>query len=219
MSDLGRRRRKYLREGWTGDADLPARQSMCAAPLISPQPRASSPARSRRRWRAPTVRWICWITGVSSLGATNRWSQNSPGALPLVPVKPMVTRPCARAVRSAASMFGERARGGKRQQHVAALAEARDLAREHLFEAVIVGDRRQCRGVGGQRDRGVAGTVLLVAADDLGGDMLGVGGAAAIADDQELVAGAQRRDDERRSGARWRAAPRPAPLAASACER
>ena len=77
--------------------------------------------------------------------------------------------------------------GRQRQQHVAAPAEALDLAREHLLEAVIVGDRGQRRGVGGQRDRGVAGPILLVAADDFGGDMLGVGGAAAIADDQELV--------------------------------
>ena len=113
-----------------------------------------------------------------------------------MPVKPMVTMPFSRAVRSAARMFGERPEVDQRQQHIAALAEACDLPREHLFEAVIVGDRRQCRGVGGQRDRGVAGTLLFVAADDFSGDMLGVGGAAAIADDQELVAGAQRRDDD-----------------------
>ena len=92
--------------------------------------------------------------------------------------------------------------GGQRQQHVAALAEPCDLSREHLFEAVIIGDRRQRRGVGGQRDRGVSRPVLLVAADDFGGDMLGVGGAAAIADDQELVGRAQRRDDDSRDLAR-----------------
>ena len=44
------------------------------------------------------------------------------------------------------------ARSGERQQHVAAPAQALDLPREHLLEAVIVGDRGQRRGVGGQRD-------------------------------------------------------------------
>jgi hypothetical protein len=92
--------------------------------------------------------------------------------------------------------------GGERQQHIAARTKAGDLAGEHLFEAVIIGDRRQRRGVGGQRDRGVAGTILFVAADDLGGDVLGVGGAAAIADDQELVAGAKCGDDDGRDRAR-----------------
>ena len=75
---------------------------------------------------------------------------------------------------------------------VAAPAEAFDLAGEYLFEAVIIADRRQRRGVGGQRDRGISRPVLLVAADDFGGDVLGVGGAAAIADEQKLVACAQR---------------------------
>ena len=87
---------------------------------------------------------------------------------------------------------------GQRQQHVAALAQALDLPREHLLETVVVGDRGQRRGVGGQRNRRITGTILLVAADDFGGDVLGVGGAAAIADDQQLVAGTQRRDDRRR---------------------
>ena len=92
--------------------------------------------------------------------------------------------------------------GGQRHQHVAALAEPFDLPREHLLETVIVGDRGQRRGVGGQRKRRVTGPVLLVAADDFGGDVLGVGGAAAIADDQQLVAGTQCRDDRRRDFAR-----------------
>src|SRR5246127_2392975 len=55
-----------------------------------------------------TARWICWMIGVSSLGATRRWLQATPIAAPLVPVKPMVTRPCSWATRSAARMFGER---------------------------------------------------------------------------------------------------------------
>ena len=89
-------------------------------------------------------------------------------------------------------------RRGEREQHVATLAEAFDLARKDLLEAVIIGDRGQRRSVGGERDRGVAWPVLFVAADDFGGDVLGVARAAAIADDQKLVAAMQRRDDRGR---------------------
>ena len=94
------------------------------------------------------------------------------------------------------------ARGGQRQQHVAAAAETFDLPREHLLEPVVIRYRRQRRSVGGQRDRRVGRPVLLVAADDFGGDMLGVGGAAAIADDQEFSVRAQRRNDDFRDLAR-----------------
>ena len=114
----------------------------------------------------------------------------------MLPVKPMVASP--RVPRGAQRRQNVRrsTRGGQRQQHVPLPAETCDLSREHLFEAVIIGDRRQRRGVGGQRDRRVSRPLLLVAADDFGGDMLGVGGAAAIADDQQLVASAKRADDD-----------------------
>src|SRR5262249_46647531 len=55
-----------------------------------------------------TARWICWMIGVSSLGATRRWLQATPIAAPLVPVKPMVIRPCSWATRNAVRMFCER---------------------------------------------------------------------------------------------------------------
>ena len=62
---------------------------------------------------------------------------------------------------------------------------------EDLVEAVIIGDRCQRGSVGCERDRGVTRPVLLVAADDFSGDVLRVTGAAAIADDQNLVARAR----------------------------
>jgi len=44
--------------------------------------------------------------------------------------------------------------------------------------------------------RGIGRAIFLVAADDFSGDVLGVGGAAAVTCDQELVAGTQAgRDD------------------------
>ncbi len=126
-------------------------------------------------------------------------------ASPLVPVKPMVTRPCARALRSAAMIFGRRpAGGGERQQHVAALAEALDLTREHLLKTVIIGDRGQRGRIRGQRDRRVTRPVFLVAADNFGGDMLRISSTAAVADDQEFFIRAQCRDDGIRDLARSR---------------
>src|ERR1700755_438563 len=40
-----------------------------------------------------TARWVCWITGVSYLGATSRRSQAAPIAAALGLVKPMLIRP------------------------------------------------------------------------------------------------------------------------------
>ncbi len=66
---------------------------------------------------------------------------------------------------------------------------------EHLLEAVIVADRGERRGVGGQRDRCKWGAVGGEAADELRGDVLGVGRAAAVAGQQNLAAAAQRAHD------------------------
>src|ERR1700722_14608103 len=88
------------------------------------------------------------------------------------------------------------ARGRQCEQNVAAAAEPFELTREHLLETVVIADCRQRRSVGGQRDRGIGRAIFLVAADDFSGDVLGVGGAAAVTCDQELVAGTQAgRDD------------------------
>src|ERR1700684_1029880 len=60
-----------------------------------------------------------------------------------------------------------------------------------MLETIVIADRRQRRGVGRQCERGIGRAIFLVAADDFSGDMLGVGGGAAVARDQKLVAGAQ----------------------------
>ena len=65
-------------------------------------------------------------------------------------------------------------------------AERRHLAREHLLEAVVVADRRHRRAVVGQRQRGQRRALEQVAAGELGGDVLGVGGAAAVAEHSTL---------------------------------
>jgi hypothetical protein len=73
-------------------------------------------------------------------------------------------------------------------------AQRLELTREEPLESQIVADRRQRRGVGGERDGRDGLAVLDVANRKLGGEMLGIGGAAAIAEEQDLAAVADRRD-------------------------
>ena len=57
-----------------------------------------------------------------------------------MPVKPTVTSPRSRALRSAARMFGERPEVDSASSTSPRSAETFDLPREHLLEAVVVGD-------------------------------------------------------------------------------
>src|SRR5229473_3585076 len=56
----------------------------------------------------PSVMWSCWISGVESAGAQRHRSQRAAMSPPPFPVKPMTTRPLARAAAIALRMFGER---------------------------------------------------------------------------------------------------------------
>src|SRR5690606_38142681 len=80
-----------------------------------------------------------------------------------------------------------------RDEDVAFASERAHLAREHLLEGVVVGDRGEDRRIGGERDRGELGPLALVAADELGGQMLAVGGRSAVAADEDLAVGGERR--------------------------
>ena len=75
-----------------------------------------------------------------------------------------------------------------RQQDVAGRAERLDLLGEDHLVAVVVADGGEDRGVDGQRDRRQAGPLALEAADELRGEMLGVGGRAAVAAGEHLAA-------------------------------
>ena len=92
-------------------------------------------------------------------------------------------------------MFGERPEVEIADEHVALAAERANLPLEHLLEAVVVADRGQRRGVGGERDGGERRAVVDEASDEFGGDVLGVGGAAAVAGEQDLAAAFERRGD------------------------
>src|SRR2546425_392816 len=92
-----------------------------------------------------------------------------------------------------ADHVGTLAAGRVQRQHVARAGERLDLAREHLVEAQVVGARGEEGRVGREGDGAERGAVRLVAHDVLGGEVLRVGGAAAVAREKQRPAGAQRR--------------------------
>jgi len=64
------------------------------------------------------------------------------------------------------------------------------LAREDAFETVVVAGGGEHRSVGGESQRGKARAFSAQANDEFRGEVLGVGGAAAIAEEDEFAAAA-----------------------------
>src|SRR6516162_1694388 len=81
--------------------------------------------------------------------------------------------------------------GAEGHQYIAPLRQPLDLAREHTFVAVVVAERGEERGVGGERDRRQRLALLAEAADELGGQVLRVGSAATVAAGENLATRAQ----------------------------
>jgi len=81
--------------------------------------------------------------------------------------------------------------GAEGHQYIAPLRQRLDLAREHTLVAVVVAERGEERGVGGERDRRQRLALLAEAADELGGEVLRVGGAATVAAGEDLSTRAQ----------------------------
>jgi hypothetical protein len=78
------------------------------------------------------------------------------------------------------------AAGADAERDVAGRSERFDLALEDPVVAVVVADRGQNRRVGGERDGRPAASLAHVAADELGGQVLSVGGAATVAEQSSL---------------------------------
>ncbi len=91
-------------------------------------------------------------------------------------------------VKGLEDVFGV-AGGGDAEEDVAGLAEGFDLAGEETIEAVVVAGGGEDGGVGGEGDGAEGGAVDGEADDELGDEVLGVGGGASVAGDEELVAG------------------------------
>lgn len=86
--------------------------------------------------------------------------------------------------------------GRDAEEDVAALAEPEDLALEHLLVTIVIADRGDDGRVGGERDGGQGRAVEEEAGEKLTGDMLGVGGTAAIAGDEESAVGGESLGDD-----------------------
>ena len=79
--------------------------------------------------------------------------------------------------------------GGDAEEDVAGLAERFDLAGEDLIEAEVVAAGGEDGGVGGESDGAEGGAVVGEADDEFGDEVLGVGGGASVAGDEELAPG------------------------------
>ena len=79
--------------------------------------------------------------------------------------------------------------GGDGEQDVAFEAEGFDLALEDVVVGVVVADGGEDAGVGGEGDGAEGRAVDGEAGDELGDEVLGVGGGASVAADHELAAG------------------------------
>ena len=82
-------------------------------------------------------------------------------------------------------------------EHVAVAPERLDLAREHVLDVVVIGHRRQEDAVGRERDGREGGALrILEPPDELGREVLGIGGALPVAAEQELAAVGERADHD-----------------------
>src|SRR3989454_8418229 len=88
------------------------------------------------------------------------------------------------------------AAGGDGERDVAPGAERAHLAREHLVVAVVVGDGGERRGVGGECDGGQRPPLALEPPDELRREVLRVGGATAVAEEEKLPPRAERLGDQ-----------------------
>jgi hypothetical protein len=79
--------------------------------------------------------------------------------------------------------------GGDSEKDVAGLAEGFDLAGKDLIETEVVAAGGEDGGVGGEGDGAEGGAGVGETDDELGDEVLGVGGGASVAGDEELVAG------------------------------
>ena len=107
---------------------------------------------------------------------------------PPLPVSATTRTPSSCAAWIAVEHVARIAAGRDGEQHVAAAPERAHLLGEHLLVGVVVGDRGEGRAVGGERHRGERRALDLEAVEELGGEMLRVGGRAAVAAGEHLAA-------------------------------
>jgi hypothetical protein len=122
-----------------------------------------------------------------------------PASLPPVPpVQAIVVRPRALAASTPFNTLGELPLVLIAIGHISTLPVCANLTGEQLLEAVVVGDAGDGGNIRGEGNGRQRGTFALIAADKLGGDVRGIGGAAAVAEEQDFMSGLKRAADELR---------------------
>ena len=118
-----------------------------------------------------------------SWSTQRQWSQSGLSLPPLRPVKPITIASSARGRMDRLDDVRRVAGGGQCPDHVAGPHQGLDLPGEDVAETVVVADGQQVGGIRGQGDRRQGAPLALEPADQLGRDVLGVGRAAAVAED------------------------------------
>ena len=139
---------------------------------------------------------ISWMRAVVEDGTTSNGSARSNQSLLALSTKGRPNQLHLKHLLKGQDDIGAAAGGGDAERDIAGLAERLDLAGEQMLEPEIVSDRRQSRGVCGQGDCREGRTVLLVPHREFGREVLRVGGAAAVAEEEHLSTVAEGRDTD-----------------------
>ena len=79
--------------------------------------------------------------------------------------------------------------GGDAEEEIAGFGDGFDLSGKHCIVTEVVGAGGEDGGVGGEGDGAKGGAIMGEADDELGDEVLGVGGGATVAGDEELATG------------------------------
>ena len=127
---------------------------------------------------------------------TFRWMSASwPGRAAVAPRERDGRHPTLGCGLQALDDVGRVAAGRDAEGDVARRAKRLDLPREDALEPVVVGHRRHQARVGRQCQRRHRASFPLIPAHELGHEVLGVGGTAAVAEDEQRLAVAKRLGD------------------------
>ncbi len=161
------------------------------AQQIRPVGHASPSSRSNAAHSiCPRVMCISWMRAVAREGTTRTGSAIAVRRPPSPPVSAAATQPRCRAAAKPRTTFSLSPEVEMPMHTSPGRHNGLDLSREQPLEAEIVADGGERGGIGGQRQRRDRRAVAAVAYRQFRREMLSVGGAAAVAEEHELAAGA-----------------------------
>ena len=182
-------------EEHVADDDQGAVHDHAPVRVRSPAERRSDPFPSTPIARSNDSQSTCrptrcssWTVAVSGASTAAAWSATLASGFGHGPVNAHTRRPRAAPRRAASTTFGLPAAGREQDEDVAGAAVGLDLTREQLLGRVVVRDRRERRGLGGETDRRERRPLVPVSADQLGGQVLRLGRAAAVPGGEEPAA-------------------------------